>query len=130
MFLDCLKEKREQNIFNEIKDVIIEIYVRSFIYFNYYGNHGFRLIRPLKPLILVNAGYAYCFCGLRNVYRFFKFIRLNQLNITDNKEKKIVPMENLDKINKKIKKVETILVFMKYLRGDVMVFYGKYERDE
>lgn len=77
--VDCTTWKRgktQNNLFNLIKNAILEKREVSFQYYSSKGVGTNRIVEPLKIVSKGNNWYLYGFCKLRNDFRFFKLSRI------------------------------------------------------
>lgn len=66
--------------FEAIKNAIIHKNVISFSYFSSHGKHTSRKVEPLKLCFKYNSWYLYGFDIDKKEYRFFKIMRIKELN--------------------------------------------------
>ncbi|MGU8438481.1 helix-turn-helix transcriptional regulator [Clostridium perfringens] len=125
-FSDWVQCQPAQNIFNDIKNAILDRHIISFEYFNNLGNSIFRHIQPLKLIFKSKAWYVYGFCMLRNDYRFFKLTRIKHLKIT---EKQFIPPETIPTVDTVIKQEKLITVILKFDKQMAFRVYDEFSSD-
>ena len=82
-FSSWYNSKNESEIFNLIKTAILS---KKIINFNYSSGKGEEISRTVEPLRLCFKGvsrYLYAYCRLRNDFRFFKFNRIKNIDLTN-----------------------------------------------
>lgn len=77
--------------FDNIKKAIIEKNVIEFSYFSSYGTHTKRRVEPLKLCFKYNSWYLLGFDQDKDDYRFFKIMRIKDLNILNESFERIAP---------------------------------------
>lgn len=70
-------------LFKDLKNAICKRKVVTFIYSNSKGDQEQRRVEPLKLCFKGEAWYLYGYCGKRQDYRFFKLMRIKNLNVTE-----------------------------------------------
>ena len=78
-FSDWNKNEADRDIFNEIKKAIFDRHLITFSYFGGNGLRSSRLVKPIKLIFKSKDWYLYGFCLSKNDYRFFKLIRIKDL---------------------------------------------------
>lgn len=75
----------EADIFSALKSAILLHNIVSFSYSNNKGENSFRTVQPHKLCFKGGAWYLYGYCNLRKNFRFFKFRRIKNLSVSDDK---------------------------------------------
>ncbi len=75
----------EADIFSTLKSAILLHNIVSFSYSNNKGENSFRTVQPHKLCFKGGAWYLYGYCNLRKNFRFFKFRRIKNLSVSDDK---------------------------------------------
>lgn len=73
----------EKQIFEIIKDGILNSTIVSFSYFGNSGEKTERIVEPLKLVFKGTSWYLYGYCRMRKDYRFFKLRRMDNLAAVD-----------------------------------------------
>ncbi len=112
---------KERELFNKIKNSIINRTTVDFSYSNGKGETTKREVEPLKLCFRGQDWYFYGFCLQKNDYRFFKLKRVSNFTVTENKFKRETPkqifinekhyVENPDKVTLKISKKLSFRVY-------------------
>ena len=99
--------KEHKNMFESIKDAIINKNIIEFSYFSSYGTQTERKVEPLKLCFKYNSWYLCAYDENKKDYRFFKIMRMENLKQLDETfERKMPPSISLtDHHEQKIKLV-------------------------
>ena len=81
-FSEWYKNTPNYDVFNLIKNAILNQYTITFSYFAREGNYSNRTVEPIKLIFKNKDWYLYGFCLLRNDFRFFKLTRIKDLEIS------------------------------------------------
>ncbi len=120
-FTNWQNNENYKKVFNDIKFAIINKKVMSF---SYYSSNEEETVRKVKPVRLLFKGqdwYLYAFCMLRNDFRYFKLVRIKQLEILSDEFED--DFEALI-LNKEMKQEDMIKVKLKF---DKKVAYRVYD---
>ncbi|MGT2907177.1 helix-turn-helix transcriptional regulator [Streptococcus dentiloxodontae] len=71
----------QQDVFQQLKEAILQRQWLSFDYFNGQGEQSQRQIKPVRLIFKGQDWYLYAYCDLRKDFRFFKLSRLKNLNL-------------------------------------------------
>ncbi len=75
-------KKRQKELFHNLKNAILEKQTVKFDYYNSYGEHVRREVRPFKLLYKDKAWYLYGYCLLKRNIRLFKITRIKKMIMT------------------------------------------------
>ena len=112
-FSDWVKNTPKQDVFNTLKEAIFDRRVIKFSYFGSNGVFSSRTVEPAKLVFKSKDWYLYGFCRSRNDFRFFKLIRMKELEILA--ETFARETVNLPKADMTIKTERTIPVKLKFV---------------
>lgn len=121
---------KEKEVFNSLKNSIINRFTVQFSYANGKGELTRREIEPLKLCFRGQDWYVYGFCSLKNDYRFFKLKRISEFTITHNQFERETPKQifNKDYYNGSAETVK--LRISKELAYRVYDEFSQYELDK
>lgn len=75
-------DKKQKEVFNLLKDAILEHLIITFSYFNVNGEKSHRKVEPLKLLFKDKAWYIQGYCLQKMALRTFKISRISDIRIT------------------------------------------------
>lgn len=121
--------KREEVLFQRIKESIIGKNVIRFSYANVKGQVTEREVEPLKLCFKGEAWYLYGYCRKRNDCRFFKLKRIRDLNMTEEIFYRKC-QETVLKSQQKNYRAETVKVKLKIQKETAYRVYDEFENFE
>ena len=74
---------RRRELFNQIKDAILNRQVLQFDYYGQYGDMSSRCIEPIQLLFKEYTWYLRAFCRIRQAIRLFKVLRMKRVTVLD-----------------------------------------------
>lgn len=74
---------RRRELFNQIKDAILNRHVLQFDYYGQYGDMSSRCIEPIQLLFKEYTWYVRAFCRTRQAIRLFKVLRMKRVTMLD-----------------------------------------------
>lgn len=74
---------RRKELFNQIKDAILNRHVLQFDYYGQYGDMSSRCIEPIQLLFKEYTWYLRAFCRTRQAIRLFKVLRMKRVTVLD-----------------------------------------------
>lgn len=74
---------RRRELFNQIKDAILNRHVLQFDYYGQYGDMSSRCIEPIQLLFKEYTWYVRAFCRTRQAIRLFKVLRMKRVTVLD-----------------------------------------------
>lgn len=83
--------EKETNLFQSIKQSILQKWVVHFVYNNAKGESLVREVEPLKLVFKGTAWYIYGYCRVRKDVRFFKLKRIRNLVVTQEHFVRAIP---------------------------------------
>lgn len=84
---------RRKELFNQIRDAILNRRVMQFDYYGQYGEMGHRCVEPVQLLFKEYTWYVRAFCRTRQAMRLFKVLRMKRVIVL---EEIFVPVEDLN----------------------------------
>ena len=84
-FENGINDIKEKQLFNTIKNAILNKNVISFYYYGMYSSDNIREVEPIRLVFRNSAWYLYGYYRLRNNFRFFKVRSILDLNVLDEK---------------------------------------------
>lgn len=82
---------RRKELFNQIKDAILNRHVIQFDYYGQYGEMSSRCAEPVQLLFKEYTWYVRAFCRTRQAMRLFKVLRMKRVTVL---EETFAPMED------------------------------------
>ena len=124
-FSSWTKSGARKEVFHLLQSAIFK---NKKVMFNYYNGKGECIQRTVEPLKLVFKSYdwyLYGYCCIRNDYRFFKFTRIRDLEMTDDGYTRNIPNEIFARAEKFEKEmIQVTLLFDKSMSVQV---YEKFD---
>ena len=74
---------RRKELFNQIRDAILNRHVLSFDYYGQYGEMSSRCVEPVQLLFKEYTWYVRAFCRNRQAMRLFKVLRMKRVVVLD-----------------------------------------------
>lgn len=74
---------RRKELFNQIKDAILNRHVLQFDYYGQYGDMSSRYAEPVQLLFKEYTWYVRAFCRSRHAMRLFKVLRMKRVTVLD-----------------------------------------------
>ncbi len=104
------KSDTHNQVFNLIKDAILNKNVVEFSYFNSYGKTAKRKVEPLKLYFRYNSWYLYGFDQEKKDYRFFKLMRIKNFKTLSQNFERVadIDFDRKDQLPKMVKLVMEI----------------------
>ena len=84
---------RRKELFNQIRDAILNRCVMQFDYYGQYGEMSSRCVEPVQLLFKEYTWYVRAFCRTRQAMRLFKVLRMKRVVVL---EETFTPRENID----------------------------------
>ena len=84
---------RRKELFNQIRDAILNRRVMQFDYYGQYGEMSSRCVEPVQLLFKEYTWYVRAFCRTRQAMRLFKVLRMKRVVVL---EETFTPRENID----------------------------------
>ena len=84
---------RRKELFNQIRDAILNRHVMQFDYYGQYGEMSSRCVEPVQLLFKEYTWYVRAFCRTRQAMRLFKVLRMKRVVVL---EETFTPRENID----------------------------------
>lgn len=84
---------RRKELFNQIRDAILNKHVLQFDYYGQYGEMSSRCVEPVQLLFKEYTWYVRAFCRTRQAMRLFKVLRMKRVVVL---EETFTPRENID----------------------------------
>ena len=84
---------RRKELFNQIRDAILNRRVMQFDYYGQYGEMSSRCVEPVQLLFKEYTWYVRAFCKTRQAMRLFKVLRMKRVVVL---EETFTPGENID----------------------------------
>lgn len=113
-FSSWTKSGARKEVFHLLQSAIFK---NKKVMFNYYNGKGEciqRIVEPLKLVFKSYDWYLYGYCCIRNDYRFFKFTRIRNLEMTDDGYTRNIPNEIFTRAEKfEMKMIKVTLLFDK-----------------
>ena len=82
---------RRKELFNQIKDAILNRHVIQFDYYGQYGEMSSRCVEPVQLLFKEYTWYVRAFCRTRRAMRLFKVLRMKRVTVL---EETFTPIED------------------------------------
>lgn len=95
-------DSAQNEIFNKIKETILNKKVVEITYFNSYGEENIRQVEPLQIWFKDKSWYIKAFCRLKQDYRIFKIARIRDIKILDEHFERDLPVEKEEKTKFKV----------------------------
>lgn len=95
-------DSAQNEIFNKIKETILNKKVVEITYFNSYGEENIRQVEPLQIWFKDKSWYIKAFCRLKQDYRIFKIARIRDIKILDEHFERNLPVEKEEKTKFKV----------------------------
>lgn len=74
---------RRKELFNQIRDAILDRHVLQFDYYGQYGEMSSRSVEPIQLLFKEYTWYVRAFCRTRQAMRLFKVLRMKRVALLD-----------------------------------------------
>ena len=74
---------RRKELFNQIRDAILNRYVLSFDYYGQHAEMSRRCVEPVQLLFKEYTWYVRAFCRTRQAMRLFKVLRMKRVDVLD-----------------------------------------------
>lgn len=74
---------RRKELFNQIRDAILNRYVIQFDYYGQYGEMSHRCVEPVQLLFKEYTWYVRAFCRTRQAMRLFKVLRMKRVLVLE-----------------------------------------------
>lgn len=74
---------RRKELFNQIRDAILDRHVLQFDYYGQYGEMSNRCVEPVQLLFKEYTWYVRAFCRTRQAMRLFKVLRMKRVVVLD-----------------------------------------------
>lgn len=74
---------RRKELFNQIRDAILNRYVLSFDYYGQHAEMSRRCVEPVQLLFKEYTWYVRAFCRTKQAMRLFKVLRMKRVNVLD-----------------------------------------------
>ena len=84
---------RRKELFNQIRDAILNRHVLQFDYYGQYGEMSSRCVEPVQLLFKEYTWYVRAYCRTRQAMRLFKVLRMKRVFVL---EETFTPRENID----------------------------------
>ena len=84
---------RRKELFNQIRDAILNRHVLRFDYYGQYGEMSSRCVEPVQLLFKEYTWYVRAYCRTRQAMRLFKVLRMKRVFVL---EETFTPRENID----------------------------------
>lgn len=84
---------RRKELFNQIRDAILNRRVMQFDYYGQYGEMSHRCVEPVQLLFKEYTWYVRAFCRTRQAMRLFKVLRMKRVIVL---EETFAPVEDLN----------------------------------
>lgn len=120
---------KEETLFNDIKDGIINQKVIRFSYANAKGKTSEREVEPLKLCFKGEAWYLYAWCREHGEERFFKLKRIRKLRLTEETFQRVC-RETILKKQQKNYQAETVSLKLKIAKEAAYRVYDEFENYE
>lgn len=117
--------KREETLFQNLKEAILGKRVIRFSYANAKGQVMERRVEPLKLCFKGEAWYLYGYCREREDYRFFKLKRIRKLQLLEEMFQRTCPGPVLKRQNPY--PVETVKLKLKIAKEAAFRVYDEFE---
>lgn len=121
--------KREERLFQDIKEAIIGKKVIRFSYANVKGQETEREVEPLKLCFKGESWYLYGYCRKREDCRFFKLKRIRKLQLTEETFMRSCGVQVLRRQQENYRQ-ETIKLKLKIAREAAYRVYDEFENYE
>lgn len=121
--------KREERLFQDIKEAIIGKKVIRFSYASVKGQETEREVEPLKLCFKGEAWYLYGYCRKREDCRFFKLKRIRKLQLTEETFMRSCGVQVLKRQQENYRQ-ETIKLKLKIAREAAYRVYDEFENYE
>lgn len=124
-FSSWTKSGARKEVFHILQSAIFKNKKVSFQYYNGKGECIKRVVEPLKLVFKSYDWYLYGYCSIRNDYRFFKLIRIRNLEMTDDEYIRNIPNEIFTRAEKfEMEMIQVTLLFDKSMSVQV---YEKFD---
>lgn len=84
---------RRKELFNQIRDAILNRHVMQFDYYGQYGKMSSRCVEPVQLLFKEYTWYVRAFCRTKQAMRLFKVLRMKRVVVL---EESFPPRESID----------------------------------
>lgn len=128
-FSDWSTMQNGKNLFNKLKDAILNRKVISFQYFSVKGEISERTVEPLKLAFKGQSWYLYGYCRKRADLRFFKLSRIKQLVEDDEAFTRTAP-DQIFQDESHIFSEENVWISLKIARKMAYRVYDEFEAYE
>jgi len=93
-FSNWEQSQTDKEIFNALKESIINMRAISFTYYGNNGSKSERIVEPFKLILKGYSWYLHGYCRYRDDYRFFKLSRMDKLVVLEESFNRISPKQN------------------------------------